>query len=125
MLPEGLAAIVRASTSPFATKVHDVACPRVNFLNGKLFIVGDAQLTLRPNTGTGTTHAAHDCNRLEEVVQGTITPAQWEKAILSWNGVQMKFAQVIVSYTLGTWLGLVWHGFGWLGLLLGQKLGIM
>jgi len=116
---------VRASAAPFATKVYDVACPQTCFLNGKLFIVGDAQLTLRPNTGMGTTHAAHDCNRLEEVVRGELTPGQWEGAVLRWNAAQRRFAEAVVSFTLGTWVGTVWNGLVWVGLLFGQWVGVL
>lgn len=124
VLPPGLAAIVGQTKAPFVTKVHDIMSSKASFLHGKVFLVGDAQTTLRPNVGMGTTHAANDCNELEKVVQGTATPEQWEKAVLRWAAAQQRFAIAISAYTLGTRFDVVWAGLCWLGLLLGQNIGI-
>lgn len=124
LLPPGLAAIVRQSRAPFVTKVYDVAAPQASFFRGKVFLVGDAQTTLRPNVGMGTTHAANDCNELEKVIRGTATPRQWETAVLRWAAAQRRFAVAISAYTLGTTLDVIWAGLCWLGLLLGQTVGV-
>lgn len=124
LLPPGLAAIVQQSKAPFVTKVYDVTSTKASFFNGKVFLIGDAQTTLRPNVGMGTMHAANDCNELEKVIQGTATPEQWERAVLRWGAAQQRFAMAISGYTLGTRLDMVWAGLCWLGLLLGQSVGI-
>jgi 2-polyprenyl-6-methoxyphenol hydroxylase-like FAD-dependent oxidoreductase len=124
LLPPGLAAIVSSSKAPFVTKVYDVTSTKASFFGGKVFLVGDAQTTLRPNVGMGTTHAANDCNELEKVIEGNATPEQWEIAVLRWGAAQRRFAMAISAYTLGTRLDVVWAGLCWLGLLLGQSVGI-
>lgn len=125
VLPEGLAEIVKASNSPFLSKIYDVASTKAVFLDGKLFLVGDAQTTLRPNTGMGTTHAAHDCNELEKVIQGKLSPAQWERSVLMWAAVKRRFAMLASAYGLSTKLGILWNAVCWIGLLLGQKVGLL
>jgi 2-polyprenyl-6-methoxyphenol hydroxylase-like FAD-dependent oxidoreductase len=124
MLPPGLAAIVQATETPFVTKVYDTTSTKACFFNGKVFLVGDAQITLRPNAGMGATHAANDCNELEKVIMGTATPEQWEKAVLRWGAAQQRFAMAISAYTLGTRITFFWAGLCWLGLLLGQRIGV-
>jgi 2-polyprenyl-6-methoxyphenol hydroxylase-like FAD-dependent oxidoreductase len=123
VLPEGLAAIVQEST-PFLTKIYDMTCSQALFFGGKIFLVGDAQITLRPNIGMSTTHAAYDCNELEKVITGVATPQQWEKSVLRWGAAQRRFAMTISAYGLGSKLSVIWNGLCWLGLLLGQRLGI-
>jgi hypothetical protein len=124
MLPQGLATIVQSTKAPFLTKVYDASSHQAVFMNNKVFLVGDAQITLRPNVAMSTTHAAIDCNELEKVVEGTCTPEQWERTVLKWGAAQRRFAMTISAYGLGTWPSLVWNGLAWLGLLLGQKLGV-
>lgn len=124
VLPEGLAAIVQGTTSPFLTKVYDVMSTKASFFSGKLFLVGDAQTTLRPNVGMSTTHAAYDCNELEKIIEGQSTPEQWERAVLKWAAAQRRFAMTISSYGLGTKLNVLWNAICWLSLLVAQKVGI-
>jgi 2-polyprenyl-6-methoxyphenol hydroxylase-like FAD-dependent oxidoreductase len=124
-LPEGLAAIVQGTTAPFVTKVYDATCPKTSFFGGKVFLVGDAQITLRPNIGMSTTHAANDCNELEKVVEGAATPQQWERAVLKWGAAQRRFAMTISAYGLESKLSAVRNGVYWLGLLAGQQVGLL
>ncbi|KAF2678343.1 hypothetical protein K458DRAFT_395153 [Lentithecium fluviatile CBS 122367] len=123
-MPEGLASTVQKTPSPFACKIFDVASPSAQFFGGKVFLVGDAQTTLRPNTGMGSGHAAHDCNVLERVIEGKKTPEEWERKVLRWSAAQRKYAEVIVCYAMVAKLQALWHGLGWLLLLLCQKLGL-
>jgi 2-polyprenyl-6-methoxyphenol hydroxylase-like FAD-dependent oxidoreductase len=125
MLPEGLAAIVQGTKAPFLTKVYDATCPKASFMNGRVFLVGDAQITLRPNIAMSSTHAAVDCNELEKVIEGKSTPEQWERAVLKWGAAQRRFAMTISAYGLGTWPSVLSNALGWLGLLLGQKIGVL
>ena len=124
MLPEGLATIVKKSPRPLVTKVYTGASPKALFLGGKVFVVGDAQNTLRPNTGMSGTHAAFDCNTLEHVIEGKMTPEEWETTVLQWAATQHRFAAIVSSYGLYTSLSVVWNAGCWLLLLLGQKIGL-
>jgi hypothetical protein len=123
--PPGIVAMLEKTKSPFVTKVYDVTSTKASFHEGKVFLVGDALFTLRPNVGMSTTHAAYDCEMLEQVVEGKMTPAQWEKSVLRFGNAQQRFAMMVSSYGLGTKLQLVLNGLRWLFLLLGQKLGLM
>jgi len=123
-MSEGLASIMDKTSSPFLTKCSEVNVPRAQFFGGKMFLVGDAQTTLRPNVGMGSAHAAYDCNALEQVVVGKKTPEQWEKMVLRWSAAKQKYAQAIACYGLGTKLQTLWHALGWLLLLVRQKLGM-
>ncbi|KAH7408073.1 hypothetical protein DE146DRAFT_645177 [Phaeosphaeria sp. MPI-PUGE-AT-0046c] len=125
MLPEGIATIVQRTTAPFITKVFDSKCAKASFFNGKLFLVGDAQITLRPNIGMSTTHAANDCNELEKVIEGIATPQQWERVVLRWGAAQQRFAMTISAYGLESKLSALQNGVFWLGLLLGQQIGLL
>ncbi|KAF2643544.1 FAD/NAD(P)-binding domain-containing protein [Massarina eburnea CBS 473.64] len=101
ILPEGLAEIVKQSTSPFITKVFDVVSPKALFFSGKVFLVGDAQATIRPNIGLGSTHAAHDCNNLERFIEGKITAEEWEKAVLRYSAVQASWLLLMLAQKTG------------------------
>jgi 2-polyprenyl-6-methoxyphenol hydroxylase-like FAD-dependent oxidoreductase len=123
-MSEGLASIMDKTSSPFLTKCSEVYVPRTQFFGGKLFLVGDAQTTLRPNIGMSSAHAAYDCIALEQVIEGKKTPEQWEQMVLRWSALKRKYGQVIACYGLGTKMQAIWHAFGWLLLMVRQKLGM-
>jgi 2-polyprenyl-6-methoxyphenol hydroxylase-like FAD-dependent oxidoreductase len=123
-LPAGLATIVENSRAPFVTKTYDVMTNKAIFFGGKVFMVGDAQVTIRPNVGMGSTHAAHDILNLEKVIEGTSTPEQWERVCLAWDAAQRRFAMAVTSYGLESTSALIWNGIAYFGLLAGQKVGV-
>jgi hypothetical protein len=125
VLPEGLAIIVKSTRAPFITKMYDVTSTKATFFDDKLFLVGDAQITLRPNVGMSTTHAAYDCNELEKVMEGRLTPEQWESSVLRWGAAQCRFAMAVSAYGLGTKLATLGNALSWVGLLIGQKTGLL
>lgn len=94
-------------------------------MRGKVLLVGDAQVTLRPNVGLGLTHAARDCNELERVVEGGMAGEEWETSVLRDAKVQVRYARAIASYGLGSKLALVRDVGWWLLVVLGQKVGVV
>lgn len=118
MLPPGLAEVVTKTTRPFLTKIWDVTSSRVLFFYGKLFVVGDAAMSIRPNAGMSTQLAAYDCNVLERVIEGELTPSQWEKEVLRYRYAQRRFGLTVAAYGLGMWYAAVWEALKWLSLLL-------
>jgi 2-polyprenyl-6-methoxyphenol hydroxylase-like FAD-dependent oxidoreductase len=124
VLPAGLATIVQNSRAPFVTKIYDVMTNKATFFDGKVFMIGDAQVTIRPNVGMGTTHAANDILELEKVIEGTATAEQWEKTCLAWDAAQRRFAMAVTSYGLDSTPSLIWNGLAYFGLLAGQKIGV-
>jgi hypothetical protein len=102
-----------------------VASPKALFFHGKLFVVGDVQITLRSNVGLSTTHAAFDCNELEKVVEGKITAEQWERAVLRWRKAQRRFAMAVSAYGLVSRWEMVWLAICWIGVLVGQRIGLL
>lgn len=124
-MPPEFANILSSTPNPFVSKVYDVSSPKAVFYNGKLFLVGDAQITIRPNAGMSTTNAAHDCNKLEEFMQGKITAKKWEKAVLGYGAAQQGFAKVIAAFGLESKIVTMWRAIQWLLLLFGQKFRIL
>ncbi|KAL9116206.1 MAG: hypothetical protein Q9227_000577 [Pyrenula ochraceoflavens] len=124
-LPPGLAAILHQTRAPFVTKIFDVASPNAVFCNGKVFIVGDALFTIRPNVGLSTNQAAYHCRLMEKVVQGEMTAEAWNRAVLRYGNTQSRWAFVVTSYALGTKFELARSACSWLLYTLGQKLGIV
>ncbi|KAL1612161.1 hypothetical protein SLS60_000385 [Paraconiothyrium brasiliense] len=124
VLPVGLAEVVSKTTRPFLTKIYDVTSSRILFFDNKLYVVGDAAMSIRPNVGMSTQLAAYDCNMLERVVEGKITPSQWERAVLRYRYAQRRFGLTMAAYGLRSKFAAVWEGLKWLLLLLLQKVGI-
>jgi hypothetical protein len=124
VLPEGLATIVKSTRAPFITKVYEVTSTKATFFDDKLFLVGGEQITLRPNVGMSTTHAAYDCNELEKVIKGRLAPEQWESSVPRWGAAQRRFAMAVSAYGLGTKLATLGNAPSWVGLLIGQKTGL-
>jgi hypothetical protein len=123
--PSGVAEMVTKTTQPFVSKIYDVAdSTRATFFGNKVFLVGDALMPLRPNVGMSTQAAAYDCNMLERVVEGTITPLHWERDVMRWRRAQRRFAIFISAYGLRSKVVAAWEGFRWLLLLLLQRLGV-
>ncbi|KAF1972676.1 hypothetical protein BU23DRAFT_568878 [Bimuria novae-zelandiae CBS 107.79] len=100
VLPQGLAEVVTKTAQPFIAKMYDVTSPKGLFFDGKVFLVGDALMTIRPNVGMSTQSAAHDCNMLEQVIEGAISPRQWEKAVLRYRHRQRRFALFVSAFGL-------------------------
>ncbi|KAF2446603.1 FAD/NAD(P)-binding domain-containing protein [Karstenula rhodostoma CBS 690.94] len=124
VLPPGLAEVVSKTTRPFLTRIYDVTSSKIIFFNSKLFVVGDAAMSIRPNVGMSTQLAAYDCNMLERVIEGKITPSQWEKVFLRYKYAQRRFGLTVAAYGLRSKFTAVWEGLKWLLLLLLQKVGI-
>ncbi|KAF2705778.1 FAD/NAD(P)-binding domain-containing protein [Pleomassaria siparia CBS 279.74] len=122
--PPGIVSMMEKSKLPFVTKVYDVTSSKASFFGGNVFLVGDALFTLRPNIGMSTQHAAYDCEMLEHVIEGTMTTAQWETAVLRCGNAQQHFAYMVASYGLGTKLQFILNALRWGLLLLGQNLGL-
>lgn len=123
-MSEGLAAIVCKTSMPFLSKCYEVTVPRAQFFGRKVFLVSDAQTTLRANIGMSSGHAAFDCKTLEQVIEGRKTAEDREKAVLRWSAGQGKYSQAIASYEFGSKFQTLWHALGWIFLLLRQKLGL-
>jgi hypothetical protein len=67
VLPEGLATIVKSTRAPFITKVYDVTSTKATFFDDKLFLMGDAQITL----STERRHEHDACSiRLQRTREG-------------------------------------------------------
>lgn len=124
-MPAELAHILQRTPKPMVTKIYDLASSKAVFFGGKLFLVGDAQYTIRPNAGQSTTHAAYDCNMLEQVIQKKLSPSQWEKAVLRYAAAQQRFGMAISAFGLDSKLIAIWNAIRWLLLLLGQKLRLV
>ncbi|KAF2011504.1 hypothetical protein BU24DRAFT_466204 [Aaosphaeria arxii CBS 175.79] len=75
-MPEELSQILHSTSSPFVSKIYDASLTKAVFFGEKLFLIGDALTTIRPNAGMSTTYAAYAVNELEKVVEGNQTPSR-------------------------------------------------
>ncbi|PVH98332.1 hypothetical protein DM02DRAFT_596190 [Periconia macrospinosa] len=124
-MPQELTRLISSTSSPFVSKIYDVASPKAVFFGGKLFLVGDALTTIRANAGMSTSHAAFNCNKLEQVIKGKLSPKGWEKAVLRFGAAQQRFGMMVASFGLDSKLVAAWNAIWWLLLLLGQRIGLM
>jgi len=96
ILPPQLAEVWQKIESPFVLAVTDSLTTKSVFMNGKVFLVGDAVATLRPHTTAGASQAAMNALLLKKVFEGGgMSIEEWEKTSVGWAtfaqklGVQM------------------------------------
>jgi len=97
ILPPQLAEVWQKIESPFVLAVTDSLTTKSVFMNGKVFLVGDAVATLRPHTTAGTSQAAMNALLMKKVFdkEGGMSIEEWEKTSVGWAtfaqklGVQM------------------------------------
>ncbi|KAF1993508.1 hypothetical protein P154DRAFT_589136, partial [Amniculicola lignicola CBS 123094] len=64
-LPKCTATLLEHTESRIVSKSFDMVSPCAVFFDGKLFLVGDALVTFRPNIAQSTNQAALDCRLLK------------------------------------------------------------
>lgn len=84
ILPPQLSEVFQKIESPFIQAITDNLTTKSVFMNGKVFLVGDAVAGLRPQTGAGTAQVAMHAFLLKKVfeVGGGMSVEEWEKATL-------------------------------------------
>ncbi|KAM3075058.1 hypothetical protein ACMFMF_005740 [Clarireedia jacksonii] len=115
------AELIRKTTHPFITAIHDASCPRAIALDGKVLITGEALNLLRPHMALSTTQSAVQALLLERVFKGEITLKEWERGVLKWGKTSM-----FKTNAFGCWfLYGFWEAAGWAVKLLGAMVGFI
>ena len=106
MLSPPFLELINMTRAPFVTVVSDTMASQASFLNGKLFLVGDALTLFRPHIAMSTNQAAFDCLLLKDYLDGTITLSQWETKVLQYARVQR-----LRAITWGTYFQVGWTAY--------------
>lgn len=94
-LPPPLAEVVRNTDRPFLQAIIDIDVPRMAF--GRMCVIGDAAVALRPHAAAGSAKAAEDGYRLGEAMReaGGDVPA----ALAAWEPPQLALAHSVLART--------------------------
>jgi 2-polyprenyl-6-methoxyphenol hydroxylase-like FAD-dependent oxidoreductase len=86
IFPPQLAEVWQKIESPFIQAITDSLTTKSVFMNGNVFLVGDAVATLRPHTSAGTSQAAMNALFLKKVFdkEGGMSIEEWEKTTVGW-----------------------------------------
>lgn len=95
-LPSQFSELVNKTDTPFIQGITDVVSPSAIFESGRVVLVGDALVGVRPHTAMSTSLAAFDAMRLavavekifdgEGVGMGMDDLKEWEKEVLEYTG---------------------------------------
>jgi len=98
LLPTPLAEIFEKVESPFVQAITDSLATKAVFMNGKVFLAGDAIGGLRPHTTAGSSQAAMNALLLRRVFEkdGGMSVEEWEKAVVGW---------ALLAYNVGVQMG--------------------
>ncbi|MGM0590442.1 MAG: FAD-dependent monooxygenase [Halobacteriota archaeon] len=91
-MPDGHAALVRATERPFIQNIYDVAVPQMVF--DRTCIIGDAAFFIRPHMAAGTAHAAADALSLAE---GLYEYDDFDASLASWEDGQLELGHRMVE----------------------------
>ncbi|MEB2543410.1 FAD binding domain-containing protein [Burkholderia cenocepacia] len=95
MLAPTLAALVDATTAPFAQAILDLAVERMAF--GRAVLLGDAACIVRPHTAAGVAKAAVDAVGLAEAVRKVTRGAAFDAALAGWDARQRAASASIAA----------------------------
>jgi 2,6-dihydroxypyridine 3-monooxygenase len=95
LLPEPLAELVRRTNRPFLQAIYDVEVPRMAF--GRMCLIGDAAVALRPHAAAGSAKAAEDGYQLGQALGegcGDVVAA-----LGAWGARQLELARRVLART--------------------------
>ncbi len=95
MLAPTLAALVDATTAPFAQAILDLAVERMAV--GRAVLLGDAACMVRPHTAAGVAKAADDAVGLAEAVRDVARGAAFDAALAGWDARQRTASAAIAA----------------------------
>jgi len=95
LLPGPLAELIRRTPQPFLQAVYDIDVPHMAF--GRMCLIGDAAVVLRPHAAAGAAKAAEDGYRLAEALReagGDVV-----EALRTWETRQLQLARRVLART--------------------------
>jgi 2-polyprenyl-6-methoxyphenol hydroxylase-like FAD-dependent oxidoreductase len=92
LLPPPLAEVFQKIESPFIQVITDSLAAKSVFMNGKVFLIGDALAGLRPHFTAGCSQGAMNALLLKKVFEkdGGMSVEEWEKATVEWSTLAQK-----------------------------------
>lgn len=105
IMPPLLYELVSKITEPFASVVTTIHAPKAAYMDNRLFLIGDAQTQLQPNSGQGTNFAAMDAMLLARVFKGELSPEDWEARVVEASRREQAWAIKFASGWLCGWWG--------------------
>ena len=94
LLPAPFAELVRRTEHPFVQAVYDIDVPRMAF--GRMCLIGDAAVALRPHAAAGAAKAAEDGYRLAEALRHG---ADIVESLRAWEARQLGLARSVLART--------------------------
>ena len=91
-MPPAFREVCTKVKEPFISTINDCAAPKASYYDGKVLLVGEALLLIRPHTGLSFDTAAFQALQLKKAVNGEITLKEWEKEISDNNRKAQLFA---------------------------------
>ena len=91
-LPEPFALAVEAEPQPFLQAIFDYVAPRMT--RGRVALLGDAAVTVRPHTAMGAAKAAGDASTLA----GLIARLPLDAALAEYDRIRLPFGRSIADY---------------------------
>ena len=93
-LPKVLSDLVVATVEPFVQVIYDVDIDQMAF--GRVCLIGDAGIVVRPHAAAGTAKAAADGWALAEALEKHVT---LEEALEAWQFSQLTMAKNLLERT--------------------------
>lgn len=94
-LPPPLLEVVRSTDEPFLQAIFDIDVPRMAF--GRMCLIGDAAVALRPHAAAGSAKAAEDGYRLGEAIRAA--GGDVRTALAAWEPGQLALAHAALTRT--------------------------
>lgn len=95
LLPPPLADVLRRTAQPFLQAIFDIDVPRMAF--GRMCLIGDAAVALRPHAAAGSAKAAEDGYRLGEALRDA--GGDVARALRAWEPRQLELARRVLERT--------------------------
>ena len=90
--------LVKKTINPAISVVHDYACPRATFFDGKVVLVGDALALFRPHAALSFNQAALDCLLFEKVMTGEIDIKTWETKVTVYGARSLAINEALGAF---------------------------
>jgi hypothetical protein len=90
--------IVKKATNPAISVIHDYACPKAAFFDGKVVLVGDALALFRPHAALSFNQAALDTLLFEKVMTGETDIKTWETKVTVYGARTLAINETLGAF---------------------------
>jgi hypothetical protein len=92
--------LIEKTANPAISVIHDYACPKAAFFDGKVLLVGDALALFRPHAALSFNQAALDCLLLEKVMTGEMDIKTWETKVTVYGARSLAVNETAGAYAI-------------------------